>query len=191
MNLRPSPVAADVVRQKWPRKGASCGRKGMPPQYRLSRRGAASSMAERIVASSPWDNDARLVSGADAAGRTVLRPVRPARCHCAGRRRSFAGTAQGRRVDRAISQADFRPRSRSRRGHAPGTDRGAPHLRYAVRPHRHPGSDLVDGRRHRPDEQDRQDHRHVRGQEFRAADAGNGRHHRAGGQAVWWRRYRC
>ena len=50
--------------------------------------------------------------------------------------------------------------------------RGAPHLHHPVRPRRHPGPDHLDGRRHRPDAQDRQGHHAVRGAQLRAADAG-------------------
>ena len=66
------------------------------------------------------------------------------------------------------------PRARRRRHHPRGADRGAPHLHHAVRSRRHQGPDHVDGRRHRPDAEDRQGDHAVRVSAVRAADARDG-----------------
>ncbi len=135
---------------------------------------------------------ARLVPGADAQGGALLRrSSRSTRRSWSPAPRRCAACSRAATRSSTIAAIDLRARERGRRNHAPGADRGAAHLHHAVRPHRHPGPDHLAGRRHRPDEQDRQDHHAVRGAQLRAADAADGRDHPAGVEAGAARRCRC
>ena len=104
---------------------------------------------------------------------------------------ALRGLLQGRRQRRALLQGHRRARSRGRRSHAAGADRGAPYLHHAVRSQRHPGSGLVDGRRHRPDEQDREGHHAVRGRRSSIRRCSRWARSSCRRRSWCWRRCRC